>query len=192
MFSLSCREPWGFNRHETHILPWHQGVGSGLTPTAQAQHAWGTTWSWGRPDAPLQLRIPCLFLWPCSLQPVLSLGWGTAPRLSCCSRLWHQPITYQVPIPRSGLLFGLSVMSDSLQAHGLQHARLPCPPLSPRVCSSSCPLSWWCHSTISSSTTLFCFHPQSFPASGVFPMNWLFASGGQKIGACFSISASNE
>ena len=56
------------------------------------------------------------------------------------------------------------VMSDSLQSHRLQHDRLPCPSLSPRVCSNSCPLSWWCYTTISSSATSF-FCPQSFSAS---------------------------
>ena len=56
-------------------------------------------------------------------------------------------------------------MSDSLQPHGLQHTRLPCPSLSPRVCPNSCPLSWWYHPTISSSATLFCLQP--YPASGL-------------------------
>ena len=79
-------------------------------------------------------------------------------------------------------------MSDSLRPHGLQHTRLPCSTLSPRVCSNSCSLSWWCHLTISSIVTPFCSCPQSFPASGSFPMSWLFASGGQSIGA--SVSAS--
>ena len=76
----------------------------------------------------------------------------------------------------------------ALQPHGLQHAKLPCPSLSPRVCSNSCPLSWWCHPIISSSVTLFSSCPQSFPASGSFTMNQLFASGGQRIGASASAS----
>ena len=59
---------------------------------------------------------------------------------------------------------------------------LPCPSLSPGVCSNSCPLSHWCYPTISSSVASFSFCPQSFPASGSFPMIWLFASGGQSIG----------
>ena len=79
-------------------------------------------------------------------------------------------------------------MSDSLGPHELQHTRLFCPPLSPRVCSNSCPLSWWCNLTISSSAIPFSFCLQSFPASGSFPMNWLFASGGQSIGASASAS----
>ena len=66
-----------------------------------------------------------------------------------------------------------SVVSDSLWSHRLQHARLPCPSLSPRVCSNSYPLSQWCHPTISSSVAPFSSHPQSFPASGSFPMNWI-------------------
>ena len=72
----------------------------------------------------------------------------------------------------------------------LQHTRLPCPSLSPRVCSNSCPLSWWCHPTVSSSVT-FSSCPQSFPASGSFPMSWLFALGGQNIGASVSVLPMN-
>ena len=73
-------------------------------------------------------------------------------------------------------------MSNSLQRHGLQHTRLPCPSLSLRVCSNSCPLSWWCHPTISSSITPFSSCPQSFPASGSFPVSWPLASGGPRVG----------
>ena len=78
-------------------------------------------------------------------------------------------------------------MPDSLRPHGLQHARLLCPPLSPRVCSSSC-LFRWCYLTISSSATTFSFCLQSFPAPGSFPMSQLFASGGQSTGASASAS----
>ena len=77
-------------------------------------------------------------------------------------------------------------MSYSLKVHWLWHTRLLFPLLPPGVCSSSCPLSWWCYLTISSSATLFSFHLQSFPASGSFPMNRLLVSGGQSIGASAS------
>ena len=80
------------------------------------------------------------------------------------------------------LLFSLSVVSDSMQPHGLQHARLSCPSPFPRACSNSCPLSGWCHPTISSYITRFSC-PQSFPASRSFPMSQLFTSGGQSIEA---------
>ena len=79
-------------------------------------------------------------------------------------------------------------MSDSLWPHGLQHTRLLCPPLSPRVCSNSCPLSKWCYLTISSSVIPFSSCLQSFPASGSFLMSRLLASGGQSIGASASAS----
>ena len=79
-------------------------------------------------------------------------------------------------------------MSNSLWPHGLQHTRLPCPSLSPRVCSNSCPLSQWCHPIISCSVTLFAFYFQSFPASGSFPISRLFTSGGQNIRASASAS----
>ena len=81
------------------------------------------------------------------------------------------------------LLFSHSDMSDSLWLHGLQHTRLPCLSLSPGACSNSCPLSLWCHKIISSSVIPFSSCLQSFPTSGSFPMSWLFAAGGQSIGA---------
>ena len=74
------------------------------------------------------------------------------------------------------LLFSLSVASNSLWLHGLQHARLPCSSLSSQACSNSCSLSWWCHPAISSSFTPFSSHPQSFPASGSFPTSRFFKS----------------
>ena len=78
-------------------------------------------------------------------------------------------------------------MSDCLWPHRLQHARPLCPSLSPRVCSDSCPLSWWCYLTILSSATPFSSCLQSFPASGSFPMSRLFTSGGQSIGISVSV-----
>ena len=85
-------------------------------------------------------------------------------------------------------LFICSVLSDSLRPHGLQHARPPCPSPTPGVCSNSCPLSWWCHPTISSSVIPFSSHLQSFPASGSFPMSWLFTWGGPSIGVSALVS----
>ena len=73
----------------------------------------------------------------------------------------------------------------------LQHSRLLCLPLSPRVCSISCTLSQWCYLTISSSATTLSFCLQSFPASGSFPMSLLFPSGGQNIGASASVLPMN-
>ena len=86
------------------------------------------------------------------------------------------------------LLFSCSVVSDSLRPHGLQHARLPSPSPSPGACSNSCPLSWWCHPTISSSVVPFSFCLQSFSASGSFQMSQFFWSGGQSIGISASVS----
>ena len=83
--------------------------------------------------------------------------------------------------------FSCSVVSDSLQPHGLQHARVPCSSPSPRVCLNSCPLCKWCYLDISSSVTLFSSCLQHFPASGSFPRSWLFTSGGQSIGALASV-----
>ena len=79
-------------------------------------------------------------------------------------------------------------VSNSLQPHGLQHTMLPCPSLSLGVCSNSCPLSWWCHPTISSSVVPSSPCPQSFPASGSLPVSRLFTSGGRSIGTSASVS----
>ena len=84
------------------------------------------------------------------------------------------------------MLFSCQVVSNSLQLHGLQHVRPPCPSPFPRVCPSSCPLSRWYHPTISPSVTLFCLH--SFQASGSFPVCWLFTTGSQSIGTLASAS----
>ena len=80
-----------------------------------------------------------------------------------------------------------SFASNSLQPHGLQHTRLPCPSLSPGACSTSRPLRWWCHPTISSFVVPFSSCFQSFPATGTFLMSQLFPSGGQSIGWEWSI-----
>ena len=96
--------------------------------------------------------------------------------------LWYYILHLQV------LFFSRSVMSDSLRPQGLQHARLPCPSPTPGAYSNSCPLSQWCHPTISSSVVPFSSHLQSFPASGSFPMSQFFASGGKTIGVSASAS----
>ena len=79
-------------------------------------------------------------------------------------------------------------MSNYLPPHGLQHARPPCPSPTPGVFSNSCPLSWGCHTNISSSVVPFSSCPQSFPKSGSFPMSQLFTSVGQNIGVSASAS----
>ena len=84
--------------------------------------------------------------------------------------------------------FSHSHMSDSLWPHELQHARPPCPSPTPGIHPNPCPVSHWCHPTISSPLVPFSSCPQSFPASGSFPMNQLFTSGGQSIGVSTSTS----
>ena len=84
--------------------------------------------------------------------------------------------------------FSCSVVSDSVWLHGLQHARPPSPSPTLRVYSNSCPLSRWCHPTISPSVIPFSSWPRSFPASGSFQMSQLLASGGQSIGVSASTS----
>ena len=84
--------------------------------------------------------------------------------------------------------FGWSVVSDFLRPYGLQHTRPPCPSPTPGINSNSCPLSQWCHSTVSSSVIPLSFHLRSFPGSGSFPMSQFFTSGGQSIGVSASAS----
>ena len=88
----------------------------------------------------------------------------------------------------SSVQFSSSVMSNSLWPHEPQHARPPCPSPTPGVHPNSCPLSWWCHPTTSSSVVPFSSCPQSFPASRSFPMSQLFTSGGQSTGVSASTS----
>ena len=89
---------------------------------------------------------------------------------------------------KGSIQFSRSVVSDSLPPHEPQHARPPYPSPTPRVHSNSCPLSWWCHSTISSSVVPFSSRLQSFPSSGHFLMSQFFTSGGQNIGVSASAS----
>ena len=97
-------------------------------------------------------------------------------------------LSYQGSPETRSVQFSPSVMSDSLRPHGLQHARLPCPSPTFGACSNSCPLSHWCHTTISSSVVPFSSCLQSFPASGSFPISQFLASGGQSIRASASAS----
>ena len=100
---------------------------------------------------------------------------------------WGHHITLPAFYKQSSVQLSCSVVSNSLQSHGLQQARLPCPSPTPTPCSNSGPLSQWCHPTISSSVIPFSSCFQSFPASGSFPMSRLFASGGPSIGAAASV-----
>ena len=104
----------------------------------------------------------------------------------------HPPPSY------SGVCFSVTKLCptqkewwSTLWPNGLQHARLPCPSLSPRVCSNSCPLSQWCHPIISSFVVPFSSCSQSFPASGSLPVSLVFISGGQSVGASASVLLMN-
>ena len=116
---------------------------------------------------------------------------ATFPDCQCWNRkTFLRPAFRLTDTRRQGkfkLVFSSSVMSNSLRPHRLQRARFPCPPLSPRVCSNSHPLSPWCLPTISTFVVPFFSCPQSFPASGSFPMSQFLASGSQSIGASASV-----
>ena len=100
---------------------------------------------------------------------------------------------YHPRSPASAQFSSVTQPCPTLQSHEPQHARPPCPSPITGVYSNSCPLSRWCHPTISSSVVPFSSRPQSSPASGSFQMSQFFASGGQSIGSfSFSVSPSNE
>ena len=116
----------------------------------------------------------------------------TSPVLSLAISLFssYTLAILNMQFPEDSVQFSRSVMSDSLRSHRLQHARLPCPPTTPRTYSNSCPLSWWYHPAISSSVIPFsCL--QSFPASESFPMSQHFAWGGQSTGVSGSVLPMN-
>ena len=98
------------------------------------------------------------------------------------ARTWDSLPLLLMGLRISSVQFSCSVVYSSLRLHRLQHARPPCPLLTPGVYSNSCPLSWWCHPIILSSVIPFSSHLQSFPESGSFQMSQFFASGGQSIG----------
>ena len=136
-----------------------------------------------RPHAPQHTRPPC----PSLLEPTQThvhwVGDAIPP-----SHLLFLVFGYLFSVQ-----FSCSVVSDSLRPHESQHARPPCSSPTPRVHPNPCPSSGWCHPTISSSIIPFSSCPQSFPASGSFPMSQLFTWGGQSIGSfSFSVSPSNE
>ena len=101
---------------------------------------------------------------------------------------WPKYWSFSISPSNESVQFSHSVMSDSLQRHESQHARPPCPSPTPGVHPDSRPLIQWCHPAISSSVVPFSSCPQSFPASGSFPVNQFFASGGQSIGVSASTS----
>ena len=120
---------------------------------------------------------------------------SVCPLMDEDKRLWKLPggrdwlwVKLALALVRRAMLSYCSDVSRSLQPRWLQHARLPCPSLSPGVCSNSCLLSQWCHPTISPSVSPFFSCPKSFPVTGSFPVRWLFTSGDQSIGASASAS----
>ena len=102
-----------------------------------------------------------------------------------CLKIWKlsKPMIKEY---KTDLLFSCSVVFNSLWLHGLQHTRPPCVSTSSGACSNSCLLSRWCYPTISSSVIPFTSCLQSFPASGSFPVSWLFTWDGRRIGASSS------
>ena len=129
------------------------------------------------------LRKKAFSILPLSM--LLAVGFCRCPLLSLGNFLLFLVVEYFYQEGCS-IQFSRSVVSDPLRPDGLQHPRLPCPSPTPRACSNSCPSSWWCHPTISSSVIPVSSCLQSFPASGSFPMSQLFESGGQSIGASAS------
>ena len=108
--------------------------------------------------------------------------------LSNPPRCFHLPLPLYIGVGFSLSSVQFSSVAQSCPTHEPQHARPPCPSPTPRVHPKSCPSSWWCHPTISSSVVPFSSCPESSPASGSFPISQLFTSGGQSIGLSASTS----
>ena len=127
--------------------------------------------------------VPSLLNLPPTFQPIPLL---TEPWFEFPDSYSKFPLaiyfTYGNVYQFSSIQFSRSVVSDSLQPHGLQHAGIPCPSPTPRVYSNSCPSSQWCHPTISSSIIPVSSLLQLFLALGSFPKSQFFQSGGQSIG----------
>ena len=115
----------------------------------------------------------------------ITLGKFRLKQMEILARVWNQ---WHLATLMCSCFSVTKVTSNSLWPHGLQHTRLPCPSPTPGACSNSCPLSQWCHPTISSSVLPFSSCLQSFPASGSFPVSRFFRSGGQSTGASASAS----
>ena len=143
------------------------------------------------------LLCPFILSSPSSPQPLsISLvSMSASPSLLCKQVHQYHPSRFHIYVLIYGtpntLCCSVSESCLTLQSRALQHVRLSCLSPSPGVCSDACPLSQWCHPTISSSVVLFSSCPQSFPASGSFPMSQFFASGSQSIGASASVLPMN-
>ena len=170
--SSELSEAWSPERQNQHCI---RGRQAGARTQTQSLWPLLTTWqgkcSTAKYSHTISLRSR-LSVWPVE----------TKPWMTCHPEL---PIFYNL---KSSVQFSHSVVSDSLQPHGLQHARLSCPSPTPRAYSNSCPSSPSCHPTISSSVIPLSSCLQSFLASGSFPVGQLFTSGGQTIGASASAS----
>ena len=124
----------------------------------------------------------------CGQMCLLGYSWWSCKEYDRADWLTHTHTHTHTHTDTEVIISLFFVCSYSLRPRGLQLARFPCPSLSLRVCSNSWPLTQWCHPTISSSVPSFSPCPQSFPASGSFPVSQIFASGGQSIGASTSAS----
>ena len=114
--------------------------------------------------------------------------WGKHLKIFLAKYLWYCFFLFLIFFSGRSVQFSHLVVSDSLRPHELQHVRPPCPSPTPGVHPNPCPLSQWCHPTISSPVIPFSSCPQSFPASGSLRMSQLFPSGGQSIGVSASTS----
>ena len=130
----------------------------------------------------LNSHIVCLLA---TLSIKNGIPWGKKAK-----HFWNNHHTSEYRSTLYFLIISSIQLLSHVQPHGLQHAWLPCPSPTPRACSDLCPSSWWCHPAISSSVVPFSSCPQSYPASGSFPVSQFFISGGQSIGASASASSS--
>ena len=166
---LAAKPSWSYSCTESLLLWWSCSGSRRRYPPK------GWLWSSRRAEKEDEILVKTSHF----IIPVWHLVWSLSG--------WLEKIFKHV-VSLQSVQFSCSVLSDSWRPHGLQHARPPCPSPTLEVYSSSCPFSWWCHPTTSSSVVPFSSHLQSFPASGSFQMSQLYASGGQSIGVSASAS----
>ena len=194
-----------FFTHRVWPSPSHQLPGSHLHPShlrvplCNPQRGLRSSWSYDQTQEPAGSPFPIFegSRMSCLCTGFILIFWdyaregGKKPKTKPADCMEGSEPLLASLLPRGNLDIPCSATQSCLtlcDPYRLQNARLLCPSLSPGICSNSCSLSWWCHLTISSFATLFSSWPQSFPASGSFPMSQLFASGGKSIGASASAS----
>jgi len=186
---------FNYTLHFSEVLDLWESWGEGTEPCPSVQFSRSVVSDSLRQHGLQHPRLPCPSPTPKNYSKSCpSLRWchptisSSVVPLSSCPQSFPASGSFQISWFFASVQFSRSIMSNTLPSHELQHARPPCPSPTPRVHPNPCPSSQWCHPATSSFVVPFSSCPQSFPASGSFPMSQLFTSGGQNIGVSASVS----